>query len=259
MKHRIAAFCVLLMLGTAGFAVAESPFVGTWKLNQAKSHLTGGTMKFSPAANNMIRLTVAEGSYTFKPDGHSYPALFGDTENWTKLSGQSWKTIVHGHGGFVYTDTMKISDDGKSLTATTTGTNPNGSAFDDTTVYTRAAGDKGLMGTWRTTKVKMSSDNTLEFAANGNNGLTWNLPTIKATLDAKFDGKDYAPTGPTVPDGLTLALTKTGPRSFSMVEKMKGKPLYKGKYTVSPGGKTLTEVGMPVGQAQPQTSVYDKQ
>ena len=30
---------------------------------------------------------------------------------------------------------------------------------------------------------------------------------------AKFDGKDYAATGPTVPPGLTIAITKSGWRS----------------------------------------------
>ncbi len=259
MKHWIALGCFFVVMGTASFAVAESPFVGTWKLNMQKSHLTGSTLKFSSAGNGMIRETVAEGTYTFKPDGKSYPALFGDTENWQALSGHSWKVAIHGNGGFTYTQTLNISDDGKSLTSTYEGTNPDGSAMNNTTVFTRVAGSKGLMGTWKSTAIKRTSERTVEFAANGDNGITWNLPQIKATLKAKFDGKDYTPDGPTVPKGLTLAMTKSGPNSFHLVEKMNDKPIYLGTYTVSDGGKVLTQMGKPVGQAQMETAVYDKQ
>ncbi len=259
MKRWMILGCLFCLIGATGFAVAESPFVGTWKLNLEKSHLTGQSMKFSPAGNGMIRETVAEGSYTFKPDGQSYPSLFGETENWKSLSGHSWKVAIHGNGGYTYTETLNISDDGKSMTVTTEGSNPDGSSMRDTTVYTRMGAGKGLMGTWKSTAVKNTSERTLEFAANGDNGITWKLPQIKATLNAKFDGKDYTPDGPTVPKGLTLSMTKGGPNSFHMIEKMNGKSIYQGKYTVSDGGKVLTQTGKPVGQAQMESAVYDKQ
>jgi hypothetical protein len=73
----------------------------------------------------------------------------------------------------------------------------------------------------------------------------------------KFDGKEVAPTGPTVPDGLTLAATKIGPRSFELTEKMKGKVVFKGRYTVSADGSTMTEVGSAPG-ATPVKVVYQK-
>ena len=259
MKRWTLLGCLLFLIGAASFAVAENPFVGNWKLDPAKSHLAGSTMKFSSTGNGMIRETVAEGSYTFKTDGQSYPALFGDTENWTKLSGHSWKTTVQMHGGFTATYTWDISNDGQTLTTTSSGTNPDGSAFHNTVVYKRMAGGKDLMGTWKSTAVKADTDRTMEFAANGDDGITWNLPQIKATVHMKFDGKDTVPEGPTVPTGLTLAATKDGPRSFLLVEKMNGKPIYKAKYMVSADGNTLTQVGAPVGQAQMETSVYNKQ
>jgi hypothetical protein len=259
MKRWLTGICLLLMLGAASFAVAESPFVGTWKLNQGKSHLGGSTLKFSSAGNGMMRETVAEGTYTFKADGKSYPALFGDSESWEKLSGHSWKVTVHGTGGYTYSETLNISEDGKSLTDVVNGTHPDGSAFETTTVYTRMAAGKGLMGTWKSTAVKATSDRTLEFSANGDDGLSWKLPQIKAVLNAKFDGKDTSPEGPTVPKGLTIAMTGSGPNMFRFVEKMNGKPVFTGRYSVSTDGKTLTQIGRPTGQAQPETSVYDKQ
>jgi hypothetical protein len=74
----------------------------------------------------------------------------------------------------------------------------------------------------------------------------------------KTDGTDAPATGPTVPDGMTLSLTKTGPRSFTLVEKIKGKPIFKVTENVSADGKTLTETGSAVGVNEPITAVYDK-
>lgn len=259
MKGWITRGLLICTIGAASFAVAQNPFVGTWKLNPAKSHLTGSTMKFSSAGNGMMRETVAEGSYTFKTDGQSYPALFGESESWQKLSGHSWKASIHGNGGYTYAETLNISDDGTKLTTSVEGKNPDGSSFHDMAVYTRMAGGKGLMGTWKSTAVKQSTERAMEYSANGDNGLSWKLPQIKATANLKFDGKDYAPEGPTVPKGLTLAATRKGPNSFHLVEKMNGKPIYEGTYMVSDGGKVLTQVGKPVSQATPETAVYDKQ
>ena len=55
--------------------------------------------------------------------------------------------------------------------------------------------------------------------------ITLTLSAIKAACHAKWDGKDYPATGPTVPDGITLALSKSGPNSFKLVQKSKGKVL----------------------------------
>jgi hypothetical protein len=103
---------------------------------------------------------------------------------------------------------MQVSADGKTMTVLSSGTSPNGTAFNDKEVYTRIAGTSGLMGTWKSEKVKSSTSPMMEFAANGPNGIAWILPEIKAKLDLTFDGKDIAPVGPTVPAGLTIAATK---------------------------------------------------
>jgi hypothetical protein len=99
----------------------------------------------------------------------------------------------------------------------------------------------------------------IEFAASGPDGISWILPEIKAKLDLTFDGKDVAPVGPTVPAGLTIAATKNGPRSFSFVEKMNGKPLAKGTMSVSHDGKTLTDTSSAMNEKNQRTAVYDKQ
>jgi hypothetical protein len=259
MKHWIASGCLLAVLGTCSLASAQNPFVGTWKLNQAKSHLTGRTVTYSSAANGTIRETTAVGTYTFKTDGQPYSAMFGTTAKWRHPSATIWRARYSRNGTLLDSDTMTISSDGKTMTIISTGTDPDGKAFRDTEVFTRTEGSSGLMGTWKSEKVKSSTSAVLKFAANGEDGIVWILPDIKARLDMKFDGKDYAPVGPTVPAGLTIAATKNGDRSFSFVEKMHGKSLFKGSMTVSKDGKTLRDVSTPVSVEEKATAIYDKQ
>jgi hypothetical protein len=62
-----------------------------------------------------------------------------------------------------------------------------------------------------------------------------------------------------VPANFTLSATMNGPRSFDLVEKANGKIVYRGKYTVSDDGKTLTAVSSPEGTTDKVTAVYDRQ
>lgn len=98
----------------------------------------------------------------------------------------------------------------------------------------------GLAGKWKTKNVQTSAPTVLELASSGSDGLAVTIPDFKISADVKFDGKDYPAVGPGLPAGLTLAIQRTGPRSFDMTEKQNGKPLFKLSFTVSADGKTLT-------------------
>ena len=259
MRLRIASGCLLAIVSCCTFASAQKAFVGTWKLNQAKSHLTGDTVTYSTSAGGTMKETTAVGSYTFKTDGHPYKTPFDSTVTWKQTGPESWTSEDRLKDKLLSTDVIRVSDDGKTMTVISTGTNPNGKDFHDTEVYTRIAGTSGLMGTWKSEKMKSSTSPVTEFADNGPDGIAWILPEIKAKLDLTFDGKDVAPVGPTVPPGLTISATKTSPRSFSFVEKMNGKPIVKGTLTVSQDGKTLTTTSSAMKEQSKRTAVYDKQ
>ncbi len=98
----------------------------------------------------------------------------------------------------------------------------------------------------------------MEIAPYEGEGITWRLPG-NATVNAKFDGIDYTVTGPSTPAGSTVALKRTGPRSFDEVLKIKGKVVYTGTVTASADGKTLTEVVTPSGANEKTKTVYDRQ
>jgi hypothetical protein len=259
MKIRIASGCLLAIVSCCTFASAQSAFVGTWKLNQAKSHLTGDTVTYSTAPDSAIKESTAAGSYTFKTDGQPYTTPFDSTVTWKQTGPSTWNTEDRHKDMLLATNIISVSADGKTMTIISTGTNPDGKDFQDTEVFTRTAGTNGLMGTWKSEKVKSSTSPMMEFAASGPDGIAWILPEIKAKLDLTFDGKDVAPVGPTVPEGLTISATKNSARSFSFVEKMNGKALFKGTLTVSKDGKTLTNVSSAVQEQNQRTAVYDKE
>ncbi|MGC2213233.1 MAG: hypothetical protein WA419_13860 [Silvibacterium sp.] len=258
MKVRALKFCLITALScVTAAAMAENPFAGTWKIDYSQSTLTGRTVTFTPEAADKVRLTAGGRSYSFKLDGSDATNTFGQTEQWTKVDDHTWKTVTKA-GPETDTDTWKLSDDGKMLDVSTTGTKPNGDPVNESDSFTRVTPGKGFFGKWKSTKISDSTPNTRVFEANGDNGLIWSIPEIKASLTLTFDGKDVAPVGPTVPNGLTIAATKLGPRSFELTEKMNGKVMFKGRFTVSEDGKTLTEVGGAPGVNEPEKAVYKK-
>jgi hypothetical protein len=259
MRIKILAVCALVFAFAGGLAAAENPFAGTWKLNPAKSKFTGDTMKYEKTPSGAISWSGSGFTYTFNVDGKEYTAPLGGAVVWKQIDDHTWETTYKRKGILLSTDTSRLSPDGKTLTVVSKGTKPNGDTFQDTTVYERTSGEKGLLGGWRDKEVKISSPGTFTIKPSGEDGLVFTSEAYKSRCEAKFDGKDYPCTGPTVPAGFAVTLKRTGPRSFEEVDKQKGKPLFKSTTTVSPDGRTLTEVGAPVGVNEPYTAVYERQ
>jgi hypothetical protein len=259
MQLRVSTTCLLVLSAASLIAAADNPFVGTWKLDPSKSDLTGETVKFESAGSEKVQYSSGGQSYTFTTDGKQHAGLFGRVVSVKEVDPHTWERTTTFKGKVLSHSTLMLSTDGKTLTQIAKGTNPDGGAFESTTVFKRVGEGSGMLGTWKSKEEKESSPFVLEFADNGSDGLMFNLPQIKGKCPVKFDGKDYPATGPTVPAGLTLAVTKTGHKSIEMTEKIKGKPIFKATYTVSDDGKTLTEIGSPVAVNEPTKAVYDRQ
>jgi len=259
MRIRLATALVLVLVLGGGLAAAESPFAGTWKFNPAKSKLTGNTMKFAKIESGEIRWSGYGVSYTFKMDGKEYKGPFGQAVVWKQIDDNTWQSTTTEKGNLVSTDTSKLSADGKTLTVVSKGTKPSGEAFEDTMVFERISGDKGLFGGWKDKQVKVSAPSAIELASSGKDGLLFKSVDYKWTADAQFDGKDYPATGPTMPEHVMMTLKHTGPRSFEMVIKQNGKALFRESYRASQDGHTLTVTGSAVGVNEPYTEVYEKQ
>jgi hypothetical protein len=235
---------------------AQSPFDGTWVLSQRRSHFTDTTMKIEDAGNGAIKFVNPNFTYTVKTDGTRARTPGGGI---MALQGT-------GNGSYHETDWMKgketgqanwtLSDGGKTLTIHNYGTNPDGSKFSGTTTYARIAAGSGLAGEWKTASVKMTPQSfTMRLVGHE---LTWHIPQINATLKAPTNSTEAHPTGPTLPESLTLSVTREGARSLKVVEELHGKTVFTGTYTVAPNGKTMTVEGKNA-RGQPMKSVWEKQ
>lgn len=254
--------CVALLCGMTGFAVAaENPWVGTWKLDTSKSHFTGDTFTYSKGANGMMHYTDGSTvSYDFGIDGKEYKTPYDRTTTWTAAGTNAWDSVSKMNGKVLANSHRELSADGKTLTITSSGTKPDGSAFKDLTVYTRVTGTKGLEGKWRSTKVEISAPDSYVIAETSPGMYKWTIPGYKASFEGKADGTDHTLSGPTIPSGLTLSWKQVSPMKMMYTEKLNGKPDAIGVQTMAADKKSFTEVSWTPGkESEKSTAVYVKQ
>jgi hypothetical protein len=144
----------LSLLASGALLAQESPFVGTWKLNLAKSKFTG-----TPAPKSETRTVVAQGdgekvtyegiaadgspvsySITTNLDGKDAPFSGGqpfgaDTVAAKRVDANTITSTAKKAGKTIFTAKGVVSKDGKVLTQTTKGTNGKGEPISVTAVW----------------------------------------------------------------------------------------------------------------------------
>lgn len=147
------ASVVLLALCFGGVAMgyAADAFMGTWKLNEAKSKLAPGAPKNNTvvyeAAGDNVKITVdgvdadgkpAHSEWTGKFDGKEYPVTGdpnADMRSYKMVNDHTLALTNKKDGKTTLTGKIVISQDGKSRTVTTSETNPKGKKVSGTAVY----------------------------------------------------------------------------------------------------------------------------
>ncbi len=151
-KRRIGVFAfTVILLAAAGVLVAQSnPFVGTWKLNVAKSKYMPGPAPQSSTRTwddkgmvmvNGINAAGKSGSYgyTVTGDGKEYPTMgaipnTADKLTSKKIGADTIEVNFTKAGKHVETATFKVSPDGKTLTIHAKGATDAG-PFDNMQVW----------------------------------------------------------------------------------------------------------------------------
>ena len=151
MKTRTILVTLLLCFVGATVCFAADAFIGTWKLNEAKSKIGAGSPKNTTvvyeAAGDSVKVTTdgtdgdgkpSHSEWTGKFDGKDYPVTGDpstDTRSYKKVDDHTLtfankkgaKVTISGRG--------VVSADGKTRTVTITGTDPKGTKFTSTAVY----------------------------------------------------------------------------------------------------------------------------
>ena len=146
--HLLPAFCVFSAILTA----ADNPFVGTWKLNTAKSKGTAGTMFkeqtviFETDGNDIKRTltgvdpdgqkintsaTIPWDGKEHKVDGPMGPAMVAVKS----INDHAVNVTVKVNGKVVASGRSVVSKDGKTMTASFKGEDPKGRKIDNVEVF----------------------------------------------------------------------------------------------------------------------------
>lgn len=151
-KHILVGMAVILVLAVATIAMAADPFVGTWKLNLAKSTFNlypapkSGGMTIA-AQDNGIKLVgdtiEADGKPSHlericKFDGKECRATgspVGLTMLMTKVDTNSINVVLRLEGKEIGVGKMVVSKDGKMLTNTQKGKNAQGQDESNTIIW----------------------------------------------------------------------------------------------------------------------------
>jgi hypothetical protein len=244
-----------------GSAFASTSWDGTWKLDLNKSHLAGPSFTYTKTANGMWRYSDGAISFDFAPDGKPYKTISSDDTLSVTANGDRALTLVSRFKDKVTTTTQEtLSPDGKTLTDHATGTRPDGTKFDDSTIYSRIAGGSGFAGKWKSTKVSVSVPDSWIISSSNDGTINWVIPGYKETVHGKPDGTPLPITGPTVAHGMTVSIKQVSPRRMDYTVTINGKTIGEGYQTLAADGKSFTDTSWTPGQeAVKTTGVFNKQ
>lgn len=254
--------CSLLALPAGAASAADSPWNGTWKFDQQKSHLTGQTFTYSERPGGMLHYEDGStASFDFGLDGKEYKTLANRTTTWSAAGTNRWDRVTRIDGKVFTKGHVTLSEDGKTLTETYSGTRPDGEEFHEEDVFNRVSGTGGLAGTWRTAKVTgPTGPQTFVISSPSAGLLHYEIPDMKVSVDCSADDKDYPLTGPTVPPGATISFRRVSPTKVRYAIKINGKADMIGVQTIAADGASFTDTSWNANrESEKTTAVYVKQ
>jgi hypothetical protein len=144
---------IIFMILTALAADAQGPWMGTWKLNPAKSTAAPDRYKrvlskIEPWQDGLkvtyemvgTRGGLSYLEWTGKFDGKDYPVEGADyilTNAYTLINDHSYQIVVKVEGSVAQNARVEVSPDGKVLTTVTTTKEANGKTTNTTAIYER--------------------------------------------------------------------------------------------------------------------------
>ena len=150
-RQLFTAVVGVLLLSLA-LVAAESPFIGTWKINASKSKLEGsgvgsnGTLRIDSEGSG-LKLSVQGTTTQGQPNNFTYQATLDgkfikvtgsplvDEVSTKRVNDHTISATGKKDGKVAYTDRRVVSADGKSMTISRSGTNPQGQSYKATIVF----------------------------------------------------------------------------------------------------------------------------
>lgn len=154
MRMQPLVFGSVLALALSASAQPAEPWLGTWRLNVAKSTFTPGpkpissTVKIEPfdggfkqTTDTAVGLTALHSEVSARFDGKDYPVkgnnANADSVTLTRVDPLTYQVVAKKGGRPTITSRVTHSADGKTRTVSQTGTDGKGQKVTNTLVYDR--------------------------------------------------------------------------------------------------------------------------
>ena len=151
MKAKTSVLTLALCFVAGAVCFASDAQMGTWKLNEGKSKLATGMPKNSTvvfeAAGDSVKVTIdgtdsggkpTHNEWTGKLDGKDYPVTGdpnSDARSYKQVDDRTLEFTIKKGGKATITGRVVVSADGKTRTATASGSDAQGKKFKSTSVY----------------------------------------------------------------------------------------------------------------------------
>jgi len=247
-----AVFAIALALSVH----SSNPFIGKWKIDEAKSHMTGSTDSVAAAGPNTWTFQDGAFSWKLRADGADQPTPFGTTAM-KVVNATTWEFTNKSNGKLTSTETWVLAAGGQSMKRTFDEQIKDGGSSSGFETVKRKAGTAGFEGTWESTELKMTFTE-VDVEPNGDDGVTLRLPEDGTHYSLKFDGKDYPEGGPRLPAGMTVSAKMTGPRTIRATTKLNGAAFETEDWEISADGQTFTYTQRDMGGTNPVVIVLHR-
>jgi hypothetical protein len=245
----------LALLAPAMLPAQQPNFSGTWKLNFAKSQLSGTAYTFDKKPSGVWHYSGGGFDADFDLAGKEYTMPSGVSVTGKEVSPTSWHLAFRMNGKSI--SESKVTLSGDSLKWVSDVTSPDGKTVHQTSTDTRISGGPGFVGKWKSGNPQGEST-TMKITTQAD-GMTIEVPEFQQVVKGRFDGKDYPVMQAGQASKFTNSFAKGGADSFKIRTKLNGKLFAVDVYTLSADGKTLTDETTVTATNEKTKSVFDRE
>jgi len=249
---------IMALFLAAGTSSAQSPFIGTWKFDSARSR-TPDEMKIQREGGNKYTFNFGAGAETIVADGTFQPALGGTLLSAKQVAPDTWIIKRKKDGQVGLKATWKLSQDGGTLTDYYREVKPDGSTLSLDYVYQRTDGGSGIAADWQSIKEIRNTPLYMEVKAYDDDGLSFITPSPQRTENVKLNGEDYSADGSGLGQGAKISARRLDQHHLVISHKYRGEPTITENVELSSDLKTLTITLHFTGRHKPSVMVYQRQ
>ena len=227
-------------------ALAQSAFVGTWKMDVSNNIQMPKKPYHYLLASGVFHCQNCVPPYQVKADGQDHKVAghpYYDTVSIKIIDDNTIGETDKKGGKTVTVSTYKVAADGATMTyessdSSNSNADPIKMKAELSRVAKAPAGSHAISGSWRATKFDSLSDNgTLVTYALEATNLKMTTPTGQS-YSAPLDGTDSPFNGD--PGQTSVSMKRIDDRTIEETDKRNGKVIGSSKLTVSADGKTMT-------------------